>query len=738
MTTVEKGPQGPTEEMISAGKGQGPSASPGVLAPAPGTVGEQDKDAEFAQEMAKESIVTLVGMVPYVGPVLGLYASAMMKLFWPSEGPDVWADIRDRVEKAIRESLENFWVKLVGYDLDDCKGKVQYYVKMAKIANSGNAEDKRLARAAYFDAKFFLESKYRRFTDDDFGWKALHVFAQYANLHILLLRDIIANASYLDLESDDLDKAKKTLAKVAAKTEKSGGTWSGGTYASYVMNTYEKGVRICFNDKDWPQVFDYQRVMHTGAIDYAQRLWPLLADPGTQPKEVERDYYLWQGPFGTTIGGSGADFRKWVYAEHSDGTPHWMYPLHKPNLYEKWGIYTAHVSDYRRPSGFQGKYPNSEEWDWTQGTRGDRWHELYPAGKTGRPHKLWVHAVSHLYVTCLCVGWRDKTDSGWYGTVMADENQRVDRYQMTGWSIAAFRVDSRYWTGHMNALMVGFRPDNPKWIPKEKLPPVPGEHYNLVSPETGQALDLARLSFADGVPAAVAAPGDGLSQQWRLVPAETAGHDGGEAWRLINRYSHRALTTSDGRAVQRDLDGGGTVWTLLPNGDHTFRLESDGVGIDTLLGEDALPNRWLLYPSTDTPPTATGGTRTRRVRAVPDTVDGRNAIRVTISSPPAAPPIDTWELSLNLPAEAGDTITLATAPARWHSDSLVTDARLATADHDGRGTNITITPGSRPGRLGEGETLTLILLTSTTAQDIDPAALMPDDIRLNGEPLAHA
>ncbi|GGS83639.1 insecticidal delta-endotoxin Cry8Ea1 family protein [Streptomyces badius] len=683
----------------------------------------EELDSDFVLEMSKDAIVTVISMIPTAGPLLGLIASGVLKLFWPTSGQrDVWAEIRAQVEALIDEKLGELWADIVTSDLAWCKAKVDTYVREAKRAASGNQNDIQAALNAYITANTDLVGKFDRFTKTAHDWKTLHVFAQYANLHILLLRDAIANADRIALGEERLDEAKKLLAKVAAPVIPTiTGKWAGGTYTAYVMNTYDKGVKLMW-DRSWIKAFDYQRVMSLGALDYAVRLWPKLVDPEYHPKEIKRDYCLWLGPFGKT---SGATFGEWARKNYP-------YSSGMPEPFEEFGVYTG--GGLKLVTGFQAKVAG--KWENIQGFSGSKWYDVVPGVNHGRPYKLWVRASSNYAVRQFAVEFGDKTQTPWYGEHDYGHNQSVSGAKIPKWSMVHVRGD-RYDRFECQSVVFGFRPDSPKWqFDKKYLGPKAGEFYTLTCADTGQSLDLATLSPAAGTPAALSRPTEAMSQQWQFVPAETADQDGSTAWVLINRYSGLPLVCRDGGALQEAAAGDTTPsrWLLRHDDDHTLHLEAGGRELGDLLGLGPTPRRWLLHPTSEVSPTAEGSPHQPQIWAKPEVIDGRSAVRITVSNPVRGPQAEDFTLSLTLPRAAGADRRIAYSQDDAGSDQ---DMRLAVQSSraDERGMKVVLTPEGQRGSLAEGQIATFTLVTDMTPDAFDPANLLPDDIVLNDLPL---
>lgn len=137
---------------------------------------------EFDYNNAARVVVsTVLGEVPYVGTLL----SALIEIFWPDEKVDVWAEIADRVEALIDKKISAEVMQDVQDALTGLHNVIDDYVFAAK-----NFKDD----GKYISEKFNVAQGHflhdlPRFQSKGYEVLLLPLFAQFANLHLGLLRD---------------------------------------------------------------------------------------------------------------------------------------------------------------------------------------------------------------------------------------------------------------------------------------------------------------------------------------------------------------------------------------------------------------------------------------------------------------------------------------------------------------------------------------------------------------------
>ncbi|WP_189780155.1 insecticidal delta-endotoxin Cry8Ea1 family protein [Streptomyces tauricus] len=721
---------------------------------------EEEFDPDKAQDIAKEFIVYGIGLLPG-GTLYGAVASSLFKVFWPSSG-DAWDSMRQKVEEIVAEAIRETWQKIVSNQLHEVKTWVgAYSAAAAKAGASGSEQDKQEARNAHRNALTATEGKKNWFMDKDHGWHTLPIFAQYANLHILLLRDVILHAQKLGMEDDIVKDAKKKLREVA-RIEING--WppviETGTYVAYVYKAYKEGCDRMWN-KSWNAMFDYQRVMHLAAVDYAERLWPILADPSKTPTAVDRDYYLWLGPFGCDRYG----YKEWV-------KEHWPFPKYKKeNALQDFGIYTGNgASKGKQPSKATGMDARFQGGDWL-GTQGDTGHTWWPVKNW--IDTLWVH--SHQRGIVAVIGHNG--EKHYYGEdwPARQMNFKVDGFKIRNWRLENCRADKsnqndhelhEWWTG-MSGAMFGFRPYPREWKPR-KIGPLSGNHYIVYSAETGKVLDLERYVLDVSVPVRLEEPNGSSSQQWRFE------QDDEGYWVLINRYSEAALALPPGPAEQ-DTETDSLRWRLTTNEDHTHSLRAAERPLTDALSPATgqVTDRWIILPAPDMPATAIGAAPAPRLDYRPEEVDGKAALRLTLTLPDGYAPVEDWKLRFALPAEAGAQVQvsvqsppidyaasfLAGLPAAITGDlppgttaalspelqtafapaaDSATQPPLASVTENSCGVQVEVVPADGASRsLSAGNRISFLIITNTAADTLHPATLKPADVRLNGMPLLH-
>lgn len=683
-------------------------------------------------EFSKEAMVACMGLIPGVGPYLGALASCLFPIFWGESGGDVWGAIRARVEAAINEKIEQLWNKLLSNDLQGFKDLIDEYKKKAAQASGGSEQYKQDARTAFWIARSKGIDKWAQFTDADYGWKTLPLFAQYANLRILLLRDAIHNAEKLGFEDSRVAEFKKELLELA-------GPYNavhpelGGKFARHVMETGFKGLERTWG-MGYQHYFNYQRIIMIGAFDFLP-MWSQLSVYGDAPEKMKRDYVLWHGPYG----GLFRDYVDWAKSQPWIPTAE---GYEEPHLH---GVYWLEAI-----RGFAIMLSEGR-WQRTQGFESGEWRTFGPP----KPDRLWLRAGQWGPLYQFAYSLKGGEATGWFGQPKPC-HQGVDGFQIKKWHWNWVRGSAHpgsYPSEPMGvaSVMFGFRPDDP-YIKRGKIKPVSGNYYEIYCADTGQVVDLERYSTQGRVPVQLAEATASRSQQWLV---EHAPNSEKEAWVLVNRYNGQYLQFEDASVGQQGKDSENepglplpAQWLMEDNEDGTTSLRTDrGTLSVSLPARDGGTDRWLLLPSGDQPSHVSDGRP--NVYAVPDVIGDKVALRITLVNPADGQEVEDWQLSLVLPVEVGKDVHV-TAPvlpaAATDLERAVLGAIGAGRAEDAvavqsvteqpKGLQVHLVAGaSGQETLKPGEYATACLVTEMPAGDGCISVLRPAEVSLNGAPV---
>ncbi|RAJ92994.1 delta endotoxin-like protein [Larkinella arboricola] len=151
-------------------------------------------------DKSKTLIVASLKAIPEVGELL----SVLFELFWPSPQEDVWAEVRDQVETLIDKKISESVYQQVKDDLQGLNNSTILYLHELKNGNVGSIQEQWIVTRNSFAQAL------PHFQSEGYELPLLGLFAQFANLHLALLRDGVAfgeswGRSQADQQQDLLD-----------------------------------------------------------------------------------------------------------------------------------------------------------------------------------------------------------------------------------------------------------------------------------------------------------------------------------------------------------------------------------------------------------------------------------------------------------------------------------------------------------------------------------------------------
>jgi hypothetical protein len=211
------------------------------------------------------TIATGLGEIPVVGSIL----SGLCKIFWPESQEDVWLEIREKVQALIGQAISKSIYDDVQTQLgtvqenDGLIGDVNLFLgTISKTDNNGqNPKDTWITANTSFvtAAPFFQEAGYEVLL--------LPLFAQMANLHLMLLRDGVTMSFCND-------------------SEMAGSTGRIALYCNWADTTLQQGLteRALTNTSSFNYQNEFARFMQLGVGNFRE-LWPYF-DPIAYPSPV--------------------------------------------------------------------------------------------------------------------------------------------------------------------------------------------------------------------------------------------------------------------------------------------------------------------------------------------------------------------------------------------------------------------------------------------------------------------
>lgn len=240
--------------------------------------------------------VTLAGLaeVPLVGGFLGPLAD----ILWPGESqPNVWDQIKDKVEALIKQEIDASFYQQVSDKLSGLEQRVKFYRQaLAENVSATNTSEWLNTRDAFGDAQTL-------FQDQTNSLLLLPLFAQYATLYLSVLRDTVIWAKFASFHGynspiqfdrneaatqDDiknLQDAIRDLTAHAYKVYNDGLKTLPANYDFNTINPYNNQmVLTVFDYVDTWQYYDYTTYPF-GAVDSNGN--PI----NTMPREIYSNYY---------------------------------------------------------------------------------------------------------------------------------------------------------------------------------------------------------------------------------------------------------------------------------------------------------------------------------------------------------------------------------------------------------------------------------------------------------------
>jgi hypothetical protein len=136
--------------------------------------------------VALQAITAGLDQIPFVGGIL----SHLVFAFWPPSGEDVWAEIKQKVEALINQSISQDDYDRVQAELGSAKdssglvGVLQSYLH--SVSTNNNKLD---PQTTWTDAHETFINAQSAFQQKGIELLLLPLFAQFANMHLSLLRD---------------------------------------------------------------------------------------------------------------------------------------------------------------------------------------------------------------------------------------------------------------------------------------------------------------------------------------------------------------------------------------------------------------------------------------------------------------------------------------------------------------------------------------------------------------------
>ncbi|MGV3604453.1 MAG: insecticidal delta-endotoxin Cry8Ea1 family protein [Dyadobacter fermentans] len=175
--------------------------------PGPNPIGEPplvgDSELDW-NDLAKSAVTTGLSMaIPEGGEIL----SALVDIFWPSDKPSAWDEVKAQVEALVDQKIGDFEYQLVTEDLAGLSGLLAIYLDEL---NDGSNEEKLIQ---WFAVRNGFVAALPHFQAKGYELPLLGLFGQFANMYLSVLRDVVVKGKEWGRTDADHARDISTLTK---------------------------------------------------------------------------------------------------------------------------------------------------------------------------------------------------------------------------------------------------------------------------------------------------------------------------------------------------------------------------------------------------------------------------------------------------------------------------------------------------------------------------------------------
>ncbi|PGA69969.1 hypothetical protein COL90_31000, partial [Bacillus toyonensis] len=228
----------------------------------------------------------LLGLIPVVGgpasAIAGLF-NVLLPYWWPEQaGPpgtpqaqytwkQLMAGAEDITNKKIQESAKSYataqWQRVQTYQADFTQARCDW------IQDQNNEIKKSRLQDAFDDFNDELQGSMPFFRVQGFEVQMLSMYAQAANMHLLLLRDVVQNGLSWGFLQSEVDRYYLNLNPQGNQ----GLLQLLGTYTNYCIDWYNKGLQEQYATGYWSKFNNFRITMTITVLDTVS-VWPTF-DP---------------------------------------------------------------------------------------------------------------------------------------------------------------------------------------------------------------------------------------------------------------------------------------------------------------------------------------------------------------------------------------------------------------------------------------------------------------------------
>ncbi len=238
-----------------------------------------------------ESVVAgILGTVPEVGSLL----SALVAVFWPQSGEDVWSEIKGEVEQLVAQQISDAVYQQVQQDLEGLSGLLARYHQAVQAQDNNDI----MTQWDILDDAFVQALPH--FQAEPYVFPLMPLFAQFVNLHLALLRDgVLFGANWGWPAATLQDHAQNLTSAVASYTQYANSHYQIGSAVFPPPKMAQDSAGRQHKTEPFAATNSYIRQMTLAVLDYAN-LWKYF-DASVYPNAVTvyLDREIYSDPCGT-------------------------------------------------------------------------------------------------------------------------------------------------------------------------------------------------------------------------------------------------------------------------------------------------------------------------------------------------------------------------------------------------------------------------------------------------------
>jgi hypothetical protein len=236
---------------------------------------------------AEQSIEFGLGMVPEVGPLL----STLVSIFWPSSGTDIWAQIEQQVEQLIQQALTQLVQEQVSASLQGLNNNLESYLTALK---DGTGDPSYISEKWNVANGDFLQ-QLPTFQLPDYQLLLLPLFAQFANMHLSLLRDGVVGGAAWGWTPAIIAQTQTDLTNAIANYRQ----YAPPVYQSGLADVKAKTKANNHSAEPFRSVNNYVRQMTLTVLDFVNMWQYFDVSKYSGPVTVYLDREIYTDPQGT-------------------------------------------------------------------------------------------------------------------------------------------------------------------------------------------------------------------------------------------------------------------------------------------------------------------------------------------------------------------------------------------------------------------------------------------------------